>query len=137
MPPSNAAAALASLRLLEEDPDRVARLQERSKLFLRLAKQRGLNTGLSRNTPVIPIIIGNSLKALQLSHQLFQRGINVQPILYPAVEDAASRLRFFMTAAHTEQQIRETVDAVAEELGKIDPSVLSRETADTETTASL
>ncbi len=137
IPPSNAAAALASLRLLEEDPDRVARLQDRSKLFLELAKKRGLNTGLSHNTPVIPVILGNSLHALQLSHQLFERGINVQPILYPAVEDAAARLRFFITACHTEEQIVETVNAVAEELGKIDPAYLQSATADTETTASF
>jgi 7-keto-8-aminopelargonate synthetase-like enzyme len=96
-----------------------------------------LNTGFSRNTPVIPVIIGNSLHALQLSHQLFRRGINVQPILYPAVEDAASRLRFFITSLHTEEQIRDTVNAVAEELGKIDPSFLRGATAETETTASF
>ena len=55
-----------------------------------------------------------------LSRALFERGINVQPILYPAVEEEKARLRFFITAAHTEEQIRRTVDAVAEELMKID-----------------
>lgn len=120
MPPSNAAAALAALRLIEEEPERVARVQERSRTFLRLAKQRGLNTGLSNNTPVIPVIVGNSLHSLLLSRQLFERGINVQPILYPAVEEHAARLRFFVTACHTEQQILETVNAVAEELFRID-----------------
>ena len=121
MPPSNAAAALAALRLIEEDPERVARVQDRSRTFLRLAKNRGLNTGLSNNTPVIPVIVGNSLHALQLSRRLFERGINVQPILYPAVEEHAARLRFFVTACHTEAQITETVEAVAEELARIDP----------------
>ncbi len=120
MPPSNAAAALAALRLIEEDPERVARVQDRSRTFLRLAKQRGLNTGLSHNTPVIPVIVGNSLHSLLLSRRLFERGINVQPILYPAVEEHAARLRFFVTACHTEQQILETVNAVAEELFRID-----------------
>jgi 7-keto-8-aminopelargonate synthetase-like enzyme len=120
MPPSNAAAALAALRLIEEDPERVARVQDRSRTFLRLAKNRGLNTGLSNNTPVIPVIVGNSLHALQLSRRLFERGINVQPILYPAVEEHAARLRFFVTACHTEAQITETVAAVAEELARID-----------------
>jgi 8-amino-7-oxononanoate synthase len=124
--PSNAAAALASLRLLEKDPERVARLQARAKLFLQLANDQGLNTGLSNNTPVVPVIIGNSLHALQLSRQLFERGINVQPILYPAVEEKAARLRFFITALHTEEQIRKTVAMVAEELAKIDPNYLRR-----------
>jgi 7-keto-8-aminopelargonate synthetase-like enzyme len=61
---------------------------------------------------------------LQLSEAMFDRGINVQPILHPAVEESAARLRFFITARHTEEQIRITVDAVTEELKKIDPSHL-------------
>ena len=125
MPPGNVAAALASLRVLEEEPQRVADLQARSRLFLSEARRVGLNTGLGNNTPVVPIIIGNSLHALQLSHQLFERNINVQPILYPAVEETAARLRFFITSCHSEQQIIDTVAAVAEELGKIDPAYLA------------
>jgi 8-amino-7-oxononanoate synthase len=124
MPPSNAAAALASLRLLEDEPQRVAQLHQNAALFLQLAKEKGLNTGLSKDSPVIPIILGNSLHSLRLSQALFARGINVQPILYPAVEESAARLRFFVTSRHTEKQIRATVEAVAEELRKIDPAHL-------------
>jgi 8-amino-7-oxononanoate synthase/acyl carrier protein len=120
--PANAAAAVASLELLQEEPERVARLAENSRLFLRLAKDAGLNTGASNNTPVVPVITGNSEHALRLSHQLRLRGINVQPILYPAVEERAARLRFFITSTHTSEQIRTTVRAVAEELDRIDPS---------------
>jgi 8-amino-7-oxononanoate synthase/acyl carrier protein len=120
--PANTAAALASLELLQEEPERVARLAENSRLFLRLAKDAGLNTGMSNNTPVVPIITGNSEHALRLSHQLRTRGINVQPILYPAVEERAARLRFFITSTHTPEQIRRTVRAAAEELDRIDPS---------------
>lgn len=120
--PPNAAAALASINLLQEEPDRVARLADNSRLFLRLAKREGLNTGTSNNTAVVPVITGNSEYALKLSQALFQRGINVQPILYPAVEESAARLRFFITSTHTESQIRETVAAVAEALEHIDPS---------------
>lgn len=124
MPPSNAAAALASIRLLEDEPERVARLHANAKLFLELARKKGVNTGMSKDSPVIPVILGNSRHALQLSQALFTRGINVQPILYPAVEESAARLRFFVTARHTEKQIRETVEAIAEELAKIDPAHL-------------
>jgi 8-amino-7-oxononanoate synthase len=120
--PPNAAAALASLELLQEEPERVARLAENSRLFLRLAKDAGLNTGTSNNTAVVPVITGNSEHALRLSHQLRLRGINVQPIMYPAVEERAARLRFFITSLHTPEQIRTTVRAVAEELDQIDPS---------------
>jgi len=119
--PANAASALASINLLQEEPDRVAKLAENSRLFLQLARAEGLDTGLSDNTPVVPVITGSSEKALLLSHALFERGINVQPILYPAVEDSAARLRFFITSSHSEVQIRSTVAAVAEELARLDP----------------
>lgn len=119
--PPNAAAALAALQLLQEEPERVAQLGRNSRLFLQLAQEAKLNTGLSNNTPVIPVITGNSENALRLSHALFEQGINVQPILYPAVEESAARLRFFITSNHTEEQIRQTVAAVAEALAQIDP----------------
>jgi 7-keto-8-aminopelargonate synthetase-like enzyme len=122
--PANAAAALAALRLLEQEPERVAQVQSRSRLFLRLARQRGLNTGLSAGTPVIPVIVGNSVDALRMSARMFERGVNVQPILHPAVEEERARLRFFISASHTDQQIRYTVDAVAEELQTINPGCL-------------
>lgn len=73
----------------------------------------------------MPLILGNSLHCLQLSQALFARGINVQPILHPAVDEKATRLRFFITCEHTAEQIRQTVDAVAEELGKIEPRYLT------------
>ncbi|MCA9215062.1 MAG: aminotransferase class I/II-fold pyridoxal phosphate-dependent enzyme, partial [Planctomycetales bacterium] len=117
--PPNAAAALAALQLARDEPERARTCISRAKLFLELAKERGLSTGNSKDTPVVPVITGNSLVALQLSSRLFDRGINVQPILYPAVEDSAARLRFFITSSHTEEQIRTTVDAVAEELQAI------------------
>ena len=117
--PSNAAAALAAIRRLEQHPELVGRCISNAAMFCRLAKQRELNTGSSKDSPVVPIIIGNSLISLKLSRQLYARGINVQPILYPAVEESAARLRFFITATHTQQQIQKTVDAVHEELAKL------------------
>ncbi|HEX3869151.1 MAG TPA: aminotransferase class I/II-fold pyridoxal phosphate-dependent enzyme, partial [Pirellulales bacterium] len=127
--PSNAAAALASIRLLENEPHRVAQLHDRARLFLSLAKEAGLNTGLSKDSPVVPIIIGNSMQSLALSRALTRRGVNVQPILYPAVEEKAARLRFFLTSNHTPEQIRYSVAAVAEELQKIQQPPASREPA--------
>jgi 8-amino-7-oxononanoate synthase len=125
MAPPAAGAALASLRLLEAEPDRVTKLRENARLFLELAKAAGMNTGNSKDSPVVPIILGNSIHCLKLSQALFVRGVNVQPILHPAVEESASRLRFFITACHSKEQIRETVAIVAEELKKIDPNHLT------------
>ena len=120
--PANAAAALAAIRLLEEEPERAVRLQERSRLFLSLVKRRGMNTGPSKNTPVVPVILGSSIDCLKASQAMAGRGINVRPILYPAVEESAARLRFFINSQHTEEEIRFTVDALAEELEKINPA---------------
>ena len=121
MSPAAAAAGLASLQLLEQEPQRLTTLHKRASLFLQLARERGLNVGTSEGTPIVPVIIGHSMDCLRLSQALFQRGINVQPILHPAVEETATRLRFFLTSDHTEAQVRTTVDAIAEELEKIGP----------------
>jgi 7-keto-8-aminopelargonate synthetase-like enzyme len=125
MPPASAGAVIAALHLMEAEPQRVARLQENSRLFLTLARQRGLNTGMSNGTPVVPVILGNSIHCLKLSEAMLARGVNVQPILYPAVEESASRLRYFITSCHREEQIRYTIDTMVEELERIDPSHLS------------
>jgi acyl carrier protein len=124
LPPGAAAASLASLRLLQQEPERVTKLRANSALFLQLAKERGINTGYAGGTGVVPVITGNSPHALMLSRALFERGINVQPILHPAVEEEKARLRFFINCMHNEEQIRYTVNCVAEELNKLDPKYL-------------
>jgi 7-keto-8-aminopelargonate synthetase-like enzyme len=117
--PPSAAAALAALTVLQREPRRVARLHELAALFLTLTRERGLDTGSTAGTPVIPIIVGSSDKTLRLSRALFDRGINVQPILPPAVPDRSARLRFFITTNHSEAQIRAAASAVADELAKL------------------
>jgi 8-amino-7-oxononanoate synthase len=124
--PANAAAALAAIRLLKDEPERVAWLHERARLFLTLARSRGLNTGLSKDSSIVPVILGDSVHCLRLSRAMFDRGINVQPILYPAVEERAARLRFFITASHTEEQIRHSIDVTAEEVERINPKYLGQ-----------
>ena len=113
MAPANVAAALEALRILRREPERVTRLHENALLFLQLAKERRLNTGTSRGTPIVPVILGDSVKAVRLSQQLFERGINVQPMVAPAVSETAARLRFFVASTHTPHQIRNTVETVA------------------------
>ena len=116
MAPPLAASALAALEHLQRDPARVETLQKRGALFLRLAREAGINTGTSAGISVIPAIVGSSTRAARLSTALFERGINVQPIFYPAVPERLARLRFFMCCEHSEADIRNTVDALAEEL---------------------
>ncbi|GAB4460440.1 MAG: hypothetical protein OHK0037_07690 [Elainellaceae cyanobacterium] len=120
MTPANAAAALASLRLLQQEPQRVQQLKGRSQLFLSLAKEHALNTGSSQGTPIIPIIVGESRKAVQLCHRMAQHGVHVQPMVYPSVPYDGARLRFFLSCLHTEEQIHFTVSALAKEIPQLD-----------------
>ena len=115
MAPSAAAAALAALEILEAEPERVARLNQRAALFLRLAGEGGLDVGGSIGAAIVPIITGSSIRAARLAQAMFRRGVNVQPILYPAVPERAARLRFFLTAQHSEAQLRDTVGILLEE----------------------
>ena len=119
MPPPAAAAALAALRLLQAEPQRSQALQARGRQFLEAARTRGIDTGLSAGLSVIPAITHSSLKAARLSEALFRRKINVQPIVYPAVQERSARLRFFVSSEHTEAQIAGTVDALAEEIRRL------------------
>jgi 8-amino-7-oxononanoate synthase len=113
MAPANAAAALEALRILRREPERVARLHENARLFLELARDRGLDTGASDRSPVVPIIVRDTVRAVRLSQQLLARGVNVQPMIAPAVPETGARLRFFVSAAHTTDQIRSAIDTLA------------------------
>jgi len=119
MPPSVAASALAALRRMQQLPERVAALQARGQTFLQQAKAVGLDTGSSTGLAVVPVITGSSLKATRLSEVLFAQGMNVQPILYPAVPEKSARLRFFISCMHTEAQIAQTVQATAQWLSRV------------------
>ncbi|HEX7700563.1 MAG TPA: aminotransferase class I/II-fold pyridoxal phosphate-dependent enzyme, partial [Kofleriaceae bacterium] len=111
--PANAAAALAALRELQRRPELVQTLQARAAYFLALCRERGIDTGLSGGSAVVPCIVGDSVRCMLIAQALAQTGINVQPIIYPAVEEHLSRLRFFITARHTEAQLRYTADTLA------------------------
>jgi 8-amino-7-oxononanoate synthase len=122
--PANAAAALVALEKLQREPERVATLQARSRLLLELFRERNIDTGLSQGSPVIPCSIPNSEDCMRLSQALYERGINVQPIVYPAVEENLARLRFFVTALHEERQMVATANAVRDELRRLNSNSL-------------
>ncbi|MHB8921472.1 MAG: aminotransferase class I/II-fold pyridoxal phosphate-dependent enzyme [Halothiobacillus sp.] len=112
MAPAVAGASLAAVTILQEEPWRVTKLQKNGQYFLAQAKAAGLDVGLSQGYCVIPVVIGKSLSAVKLSHRLRQQNINVQPIIHPAVEERAARLRFFISCTHTESQINETINSI-------------------------
>ncbi|MBV8167845.1 MAG: aminotransferase class I/II-fold pyridoxal phosphate-dependent enzyme [Alphaproteobacteria bacterium] len=119
MTPPNAAAALEALRILRKEPERVAKVNANCTLFRDKCKEAGLDTGPSVGASIVPIIAGGSIRAGRLSDALFKRGINVQPILYPAVPEPLARLRFFLSSEHTEDQILHAVEVMAEEDKKV------------------
>lgn len=111
--PPLAAAALESLRILGEEPWRVARLQANAARFLAAAREAGLDTGSSAGIGIVPVITGSSVAAARLAAAAFEGGVNVQPILFPAVPEGAARLRFFLSAEHTAAEIDRTIGLLA------------------------
>jgi 8-amino-7-oxononanoate synthase len=117
--PPMAAASLAALRILKREPERVDILRERSAAFLSSARTHRLNTGTSNGTSVIPIIVGDWIRAMQLAQLLADAGIMTYPIFYPAVPEETARVRFFVSMLHTPEQIQHTVEIVAEAVRQV------------------
>ena len=88
-------------------------------MFVEEAKKAGLDTMTSAGYSVVPVMVGDPVRAVRLTDRLVERGINALPIIHPAVPMKAARIRFFMTSKHTPEQIRLTVKIVAEELASI------------------
>ncbi|WP_136518792.1 MULTISPECIES: aminotransferase class I/II-fold pyridoxal phosphate-dependent enzyme [Cellulomonas] len=114
MTPQNAAAALESIRLLEERPEMVDELTAVADRLRAGVRALGLDAGRSDATPIVPVIAGDSATALAWSVALADRGVDVAPILYPAVPDELARLRFFVSRAHTDHDVAHALAALAE-----------------------
>ena len=124
--PPSAAAALAAIRLMKAEPGRVATLKARGNLLRTLIKQRGFDTGTSKDTPIVPVFIGHSINVIKAARLLHERGISVQPIFYPAVSEETARIRFFVTTQHTTEQLTKTARILAEVLAEVDPNLGKR-----------
>jgi 8-amino-7-oxononanoate synthase len=111
--PPLAAAALESLNILHAETWRVARLQANAALFLRRAREAGFDTGRSAGLGIVPVVLGSSVAAARIAAALFDAGVNVQPILFPVVPERSARLRFFLSAEHTAEEIERSVAALA------------------------
>ena len=118
LPPPMAAAALESLRLMRAEPWRVERLARNAALFLAECRAAGLDTGPSVGASIVPVITGSSIRAARVADTLFRRGVNVQPIVHPAVPERSARLRFFLSSLHEEAQIRRVVAETARALAE-------------------
>lgn len=103
-PPAVAAACLAAVEVLETEPHHVRRLWERTSYFKKAMQQLGFDTGRSQ-TPIIPIMVGDSGKAKQLSERLFDEGVFALPIVFPMVGKDKARIRTIMNAALSQEDI--------------------------------
>jgi len=116
IPPSNAAAALAALHVMRDEPERVQRLTEIGDTMRRSYQQLGFDTGTSA-TPVIPIIIGDLDRTIMTWKLLFDAGVFVNPVLAPAVQPGRELLRTSYMATHTDEQLNRVLD-MFEKVGK-------------------
>ncbi|OBF61922.1 hypothetical protein A5787_17290 [Mycobacterium sp. 852002-50816_SCH5313054-b] len=96
--------------------EHLRRLRVNAALFVSLAREAGIDTADSEGTNTIACIVGSSSTALRLSGALLRHGIYADAVRFPAVPEDQARLRFLVTSCHTSEQIRFTVNVLAEEL---------------------
>ncbi|MBE0687013.1 MAG: aminotransferase class I/II-fold pyridoxal phosphate-dependent enzyme [Anaerolineaceae bacterium] len=116
IPPGNAAAALASLQVMREEPERIERVNQIGERMRRGFKELGFDIGNSE-TPVIPILIGSDEKTFLTWKLLFEAGVFVNPVISPAVSPGRQLLRTSYMATHTDDQL-DTVLEIFSRIGK-------------------
>lgn len=112
LPAPNVAAALASLEIIEREPERVAQVNAIAGRMRDGLRTLGFNVGDSV-TPIIPVFIGDSLDALKVWRHLFDTGVYVNVAISPAVPQGQALLRISMMATHTDEQIEKALEAFA------------------------
>jgi glycine C-acetyltransferase len=109
-PPAVAAACIAAIDVLLEEPEIIDRLWDNTRFFKAGLTQLGFNTGLSES-PITPVIVGDGALAMRLSDRLFEQGVFAQGIAFPTVAKDKARVRTIVTATHTRQELQFALDA--------------------------
>jgi glycine C-acetyltransferase len=120
-PPAVAAACREAIRVLEEEPELIERLWANTRRFKAELSRLGFDTGTSE-TPITPVMMGDSDVAGRFSGRLFEEGIFAQPVVYPTVALDKARIRTIVTAAHTDEMLDTALgafDRVGRELALI------------------
>jgi glycine C-acetyltransferase len=112
LPPASAAAAKVAFEVIEDESWRVKKLHENMNYFLKTLRANGFDT-LKSQSPIAPIIIGNEVKALEMTRLAKQEGIFIVPILPPAVPPNTTRIRTTVTAGHSLQEIERAINVFA------------------------
>jgi glycine C-acetyltransferase len=120
-PPAVAAACIAAIDVLMEEPQLIDRLWENTRFFKAGLSRLGFDTGMSES-PITPVIVGDAARAMALSDHLFARGVFAQGIGFPTVARDKARVRTIVTATHTRDELQfalDAFDAVGRKLGII------------------
>jgi len=120
-PPAVAAACIAALDVLVEEPQLIDQLWENTRFFKAGLEAHGFNTGISES-PITPVIVGDGTLAMKLSDRLFEEGVFAQGIAFPTVAKDKARVRTIVTATHTRDDLQFALDVfkrVGGELGII------------------
>ncbi|HEY6283364.1 MAG TPA: glycine C-acetyltransferase [Nitrososphaerales archaeon] len=115
-PPAVVAACLAAVDVLESEPEHVQRLWENTRYFKKAMRELGFDLGRSE-TPITPVMVGDSGKAKKLSARLFEMGVFALPIVFPMVAQGKARIRTIMNAALAKEDLDFAIDAF-EKAGK-------------------
>ena len=111
-PPAVAAACLAAIDVLLDEPQLIDRLWENTRFFKDGLRALGFNTGMSES-PITPVIVGEASLAMTLSDRLFAQGVFAQGIGFPTVPRDKARVRTIVTATHTREELQTALDAFA------------------------
>ena len=111
-PPAVAAACIAAIDVLMEEPQIMERLWDNTRFFKEGLVRLGFDTGISES-PITPVIAGDSTKANQLSDRLFEAGVFAQAIGFPTVARDKARVRTIVTATHTRDDLHYALDTFA------------------------
>lgn len=114
--PADVAACIAAIDVLETEPQLVRNLWDNTRYFRDAVQDLGFNTGLSQ-TPIIPVIVGESRLAKRLSARLYEEGVFALPIVYPMVAPDQARIRTQMNAELTKEDL-DFATATLEKVGK-------------------
>ncbi|MDH4123755.1 MAG: aminotransferase class I/II-fold pyridoxal phosphate-dependent enzyme [Thermoplasmata archaeon] len=109
-PPAVAAACIAAIDILENEPEHVQNLWKNTDYFRKEIRRIGFDTGKSQ-TPIIPVMVGKSADAKRLSARLFESGVFALPIVHPMVAENQARIRTIMNAALTREDLDEALGA--------------------------
>lgn len=122
------AAALKSIDIMQNDLERIQRLRNISRFAFDYAREVGIDVGVCEGFAIVPVMMNDAIKAVIVADKMLERGYNMLPIIYPAVPMKEARLRLFITADHTEDQIKGAFDALGEEIAAATESMSGEKT---------